>query len=170
MFLNLFVSGYQSPPPLPGVAAGTSTTNHVHGSHPGSAIAKESHQHTTGVKGSRCFCLNFYFSWFFLHDLYLFIQLVFFFLTANQSGGFAYPVTRQKVKSNKMDVDSIDFKISPQLGAVLTVREITFLITLYYLVCGNGVAALSLSLYSGFLVPVTSTHGLLSSLFLRGSI
>jgi hypothetical protein len=55
-----------------------------------------------------------------------------------------------------MDVDSIDFKISPQLGAVLTVREITFLITLY-LVCGNGVAALSLSLYSGFLVPVTST-------------
>jgi hypothetical protein len=147
-FSTFFVSaGYQSPPPLPGVAAGTSTANHVPGSHPGSAIAEESHQHTTGVKGSRCFFVStFILVGFFLHDLYLFIQLVFFFLTANQSGGFAYPVTRQKVKSNKMDVDSIDFKISPQLGAVLTVREITFLITLY-LVCGNGVAALSLSLF-----------------------
>ena len=59
-----------------------------------------------------------------------------------------------------MDVDSIDFEISPQLGAVLTVREITFLITLY-LVC---VVAGQLSFYSGSLVPVTST--MLLSLFI----
>lgn len=50
LFFSLFG---QSAPPLPGVAAGIGAANHVDGSHPGSAIAKEFDQHITRAKGSK---------------------------------------------------------------------------------------------------------------------